>query len=153
MTSSRTSPCLAVPRAAARDHERRQPTSCAARSSGVQNVVRSKVEPMKAVAVMIHRTSRVLAWGRNTANERLLEAINGLFQAAERKARGYGTFRTIRMVIFLVAGKLDFSRLEILRRVTHSKFSDLVTMPVLHAGFVWLLLRRALRRFPSRRVR
>ena len=41
-----------------------------------------------------------------------LEAINGLFQAAKRKARGYGRFRTIRMVIFMIAGKLDFSRIN-----------------------------------------
>ena len=31
---------------------------------------------------------------------------------AERKARGYGRFRTIRMVIFLIAGKLDFSTIN-----------------------------------------
>jgi transposase len=35
-----------------------------------------------------------------------VEAITGLFQAAKRKARGYGRFRTIRTVIFLIAGKL-----------------------------------------------
>ena len=38
-----------------------------------------------------------------------LEAINGLFQAAKRRARGYGTFQTMRTVIFLVAGNLNFS--------------------------------------------
>ncbi|MEW5967120.1 MAG: ISL3 family transposase, partial [Pseudomonadota bacterium] len=37
-------------------------------------------------------------------------ALNGLFQAAKRKARGYGRFSTIRTVLFLIAGKLDFSR-------------------------------------------
>jgi hypothetical protein len=30
------------------------------------------------------------------------------FQAAKRKARGYGRLKTIRTVIFLLAGKLDF---------------------------------------------
>ncbi|MFM7256454.1 MAG: transposase, partial [Betaproteobacteria bacterium] len=38
-----------------------------------------------------------------------LEAINGLFQAAKRRARGFGNFETIRTVIFLIAGKLDFA--------------------------------------------
>ena len=41
-----------------------------------------------------------------------LEALNGLFQSAKRKARGYGRFETIRTVFFLIAGKLDFSKLN-----------------------------------------
>ena len=41
-----------------------------------------------------------------------MEAINGLFQAAKRKARGYVRFKTIRTVIFMIAGKLDFSRIN-----------------------------------------
>jgi transposase len=32
-----------------------------------------------------------------------------LFQAAKRKARGYARFETMRTVLFLIAGKLDFS--------------------------------------------
>ena len=40
---------------------------------------------------------------------RFLEAIHGLFRAAQRKARGYGRFRTLRRVIFMIAGELDFS--------------------------------------------
>jgi len=38
-----------------------------------------------------------------------IEALNGLFQAAKRKARGYTRFATMRTVIFLIAGKLDFT--------------------------------------------
>ena len=34
-----------------------------------------------------------------------------LFQAAKRKARGYGRFQIMRVVIFLVAGNLDFSNI------------------------------------------
>lgn len=38
-----------------------------------------------------------------------LEALNGLFQAAKPKARGYRRLSIIRTtVIFLIAGKLDF---------------------------------------------
>ena len=40
---------------------------------------------------------------------RFLEAIHGLFRATQRKARGYGRFRTLRRVIFMIAGELDFS--------------------------------------------
>lgn len=77
------------------------------------NVRRSKVEPMKAVAAMIHKHFEgILAWVCTRQTNGFLEAINGLFQAAKRKARGYGRFRTIRTVIFLIAGKLDFSKLN-----------------------------------------
>ncbi len=37
-----------------------------------------------------------------------LEALNGLFQPAKRRARGFKRMSTIRTVIFLIAGKLDF---------------------------------------------
>jgi len=38
--------------------------------------------------------------------------INGLFQAAKRRARGYGRLSTIKTVIFLIAGKLDFKAIN-----------------------------------------
>jgi len=74
------------------------------------NVMRSKVEAMKAVARMIRsHIEGIVAWARSRQTNGFLEAINGLFQAAKRKARGYTRFKTIRTVIFLIAGKLDFS--------------------------------------------
>jgi len=77
------------------------------------NVMRSKVEPMKEVAAMIRRHFEgILAWVETRQTNGFLEAINSLFQAAKRKARGYGRFRTIRTIIFLIAGKLDFSKLN-----------------------------------------
>lgn len=77
------------------------------------NVLRSKVEPMKAVALMVRaHLEGILAWVTSRQTNGFLEAINGLFQAAKRKARGYGRFRTIRMIIFLIAGKLDFSKIN-----------------------------------------
>lgn len=73
-------------------------------------VMRSKVEPMKKVAAMIRRhIDGIVAWSRSRMTNGFLEAINGLFQSAKRKARGYSRFSTIRTVIFLIAGKLDFS--------------------------------------------
>lgn len=75
------------------------------------NVMRSKVEPMKAVAKLIrNHMEGIVAWTQTRQTNGFLEAINGLFQAAKRKARGYKRFSTIRTVIFLIAGKLDFSR-------------------------------------------
>jgi len=35
-----------------------------------------------------------------------------MFQSANGKARGYGRFSTVRPVIFLNIGKLDFSKLN-----------------------------------------
>jgi transposase len=51
--------------------------------------------------------------GRRTRQTNgFLEAINGLFQAAKRKARGYTRLTTARTVIFLLAGKLNFRRIN-----------------------------------------
>ena len=74
------------------------------------NVMRSKVEPMKDVARMIRRHfDGIVAWTQTRQTNGFIEAINGLFQAARRKARGYTRFTTMRTVLFLIAGKLDFS--------------------------------------------
>ena len=74
------------------------------------NVMRSKVEPLKDVARFIRNPmAGIVAWAQTRQTNGFLEALNGLFQAAKRKARGYGRFSTIRTVIFLIAGKRDFS--------------------------------------------
>lgn len=77
------------------------------------NVMRSKVEPMKAVAGMVRtHLEGIVAWARSRMTNGFLEALNGLFQAAKRKARGYRRSSTIRTIIFLIAGKLDFRTLN-----------------------------------------
>ena len=77
------------------------------------NVMRSKVEPMKVVAKMVRsHLDGIVAWTQTRQTNGFLEAINGLFQASKRKARGYGNFSTIRTVVFLIAGKLDFSKIN-----------------------------------------
>jgi transposase len=74
------------------------------------NVMRSKVAPMKEVARMIrNHFYGVVAWAQTQQTNGFMEALNGLFQAAKRSARGYVRFSTIRTVIFLRLGKLDFS--------------------------------------------
>ena len=63
------------------------------------------------VAQLIRRHFEgVIAWAQTRQTNGFLEALNGLFQAGKRKARGYGRFSTIRTVIFLLASKLDFSK-------------------------------------------
>ena len=54
----------------------------------------------------------IAAWAQTRQSNGFLEAINGLFQAAKRRARGYGRFDTIKTVIFLIAGKLDFKAIN-----------------------------------------
>jgi transposase len=77
------------------------------------NVLRSKVEPMKDVARMIRKHfDGIVAWTQSRQTNGFIEALNGLFQAAKRKARGYGRFGTMRVVLFLIAGKLDFTGLN-----------------------------------------
>jgi transposase len=72
--------------------------------------MRSKVEPMKDVARMILRHfDGIVAWARTRQTNGFNEAINGLSQAARRTARGYASFKIMRTVLFLIAGKLDFS--------------------------------------------
>ena len=74
------------------------------------NVMRSKVEPMKDVVRLIRRHfDGIVAWTQTRQTNGFIEAINGVFQAAKRKARGYARFETMRTVLFLIAGKLDFS--------------------------------------------
>jgi transposase len=77
------------------------------------NVMRSKVNPMKAVAMMIRRHFEgIVNWARSRQTSGFMEAINGLFQATKRKARGYTRFSTMRTVIFLIAGKLNLSAIN-----------------------------------------
>lgn len=72
-------------------------------------VMRSKVEPMKEVAAMIRKhLDGIIAWAQTRQTNGFLEALNGLFQSAKRRARGFSRFATIRTVIFLIAGKLSF---------------------------------------------
>jgi transposase len=77
------------------------------------NVLRSKVEPMKDVARMIRtHFDGIAAWAQTRQTNGFIEALNGLFQAAKRKARGYTRFETMRTVLFLIAGKLDFTAIN-----------------------------------------
>ena len=76
-------------------------------------VMRSKVEPMKDVAALVRRhLEGIVAWAQTRQTNGFLEAINGLFQAAKRRARGFTRLSTIRTVIFLIAGKLDFQAIN-----------------------------------------
>jgi hypothetical protein len=50
-----------------------------------------------------------------------MEGINSVFQAAKAKARGYKKTETIITVIYLLTGKLDFSKVNPYCGATHTK--------------------------------
>jgi transposase len=76
-------------------------------------VMRSKVEAMKEVAALVRRHMEgIVAWAQTRQTNGFLEAINGLFQAAKRRARGFTRLSTIKTVIFLIAGKLNFQAIN-----------------------------------------
>jgi transposase len=76
-------------------------------------VMRSKVDAMKEVAAMVRRHLQgIVAWAQTRQTNGFLEAINGLFQAAKRRARGFTRASTIKTVLFLIAGKLNFQAIN-----------------------------------------
>ena len=67
----------------------------------------------QAVAALVRRhLDGIVAWAQTRQTNGFLEAINGLFQAAKRRARGFTRLSTIRTVIFLIAGRLDFQAIN-----------------------------------------
>ncbi|MEX3606590.1 MAG: transposase, partial [Burkholderia sp.] len=68
---------------------------------------------MKDVARMIHsHVNGIVAWIQTRQTNDFLGTINGLFQAAKQKAHGYTNLTTMRTVLFLITGKLDFSKIN-----------------------------------------
>ena len=72
---------------------------------------RSRLEAMKQVAATIDRhKDGILAWFDSGIANGLIEGINSLVQAAKAKARGYRNRKTLKVVTYLIAGKLDLRR-------------------------------------------
>ena len=70
--------------------------------------IRSRIEPIKAVARTIRRhRDGILAWFDSRIANGLIEGINSLVQAAKAKARGYRNRETLKAMTYLIAGKLD----------------------------------------------
>lgn len=68
---------------------------------------------MKEVAAKVRRhLEGIVAWAQTCQTNGFFEALNGLLQAAKRRARGFGRFSTIRVVIFLISAKLYFSMIN-----------------------------------------
>lgn len=72
----------------------------------------SRIEPIKEVAKTIRRHwSGVLRWYDSKINNGILEGLNSLVQAAKAKARGYRTFKNLKTMIYMLTGKLDYSKI------------------------------------------
>jgi transposase len=71
----------------------------------------SRIEEMKETAKTIKRHwSGVLQWYDSRINNGILEGLNSLVQAAKAKARGYRTFKNLKTIIYMLTGKLDYSK-------------------------------------------
>jgi len=80
----------------------------------------SRIEPIKEAAYTIQRHwDGVVNWIYYKISNGILEGFNSIFQAAKAKARGYTRTDTIKAIIYLLTGKLDFSKINPYY-VTHS---------------------------------
>ncbi len=73
----------------------------------------SRIEPIKKAARTIkEHWDGVVRWFRTGISNGVLEGLNSIIQAAKAKARGYKTFINFKAVAFLLAGDLDFSKIN-----------------------------------------
>ena len=71
--------------------------------------IRSQIEQVRKVANTVkNHWNGILSWFNSQLSNGFLEAINGLIQAAKRRARGYRTTKNLINMAYLIAGKLDF---------------------------------------------
>jgi len=81
----------------------------------------SRINPIKEAAYTIQRHwDGIVNWFDYKISNGILEGFNSIFQAAKAKARGYRRYDTIKAIIYLLTGKLDFSKINP-HYVTHSK--------------------------------
>ena len=81
----------------------------------------SRIEPIKQAAYTIKRHwNGVLNWIHYRISNGILEGFNSVFQAAKTKARGYQRTDSIIAIIFLLTGKIDYSKINPYL-ITHSK--------------------------------
>jgi transposase len=70
----------------------------------------SRLQPIIEAAATIKRHwNGVLRWFKSRISNGVLEGINSLVQAAKARARGYRTTRNLIMMVYLIAGKLEFN--------------------------------------------
>jgi transposase len=72
----------------------------------------SRIGPVRDAAKTIKRHwFGVLRWYDSKINNGILEGLNSLIQAAKARARGYRTFKNLETIIYMLTGKLDYSKI------------------------------------------
>ena len=73
----------------------------------------SEISQMLKVAKSIRKHwDRIVSYATSKITNAILEGFNSIFQAAKNKARGYKRPKTIKAIIYLLTGKLDFSKVN-----------------------------------------
>jgi transposase len=73
----------------------------------------SRLDPIiKAAKTIKVHWDGILAWKKSQINNGILEGLNSIVQAAKAKARGFKTFRNLKIVVFLLTGDLNFNVLN-----------------------------------------
>lgn len=71
--------------------------------------IRSQITQVRKVAKTVkNHWNGILSWFNSRLSNGFLEAINGLIQAAKRRARGYRSTKNLINMAYLIASKLDF---------------------------------------------
>jgi len=71
--------------------------------------IRSQIEQVRKVAKTVkEHWNGILSWFDSKLSNGYVEAVNGLLQAAKRRARGYKTTKNLITMAYLIAGKLNF---------------------------------------------
>jgi transposase len=69
---------------------------------------RCRLKPIvEAAQTFVEHKVGILAYFKNRVTNAVCEGINSVIQAAKRKARGFKTFEGFKVIIYLVAGKLE----------------------------------------------
>ena len=74
----------------------------------------SRIAPIRDAAKTIRRHwSGVLYWYDSKINNGILEGLNSLVQVTKAKARGYRTFKNLKTIIYMLTGKLDYTKVRL----------------------------------------
>lgn len=67
-------------------------------------------EIIEAAKTIKKHWAGIVRWYDSKINNGILEGLNGLVQAARAKARGYRTIKNFKIMIYLLTGKLDYTK-------------------------------------------
>ncbi len=67
-------------------------------------------EIIEAAKTIKKHWAGIVRWYDSRISNGILEGLNGLVQAARAKARGYRTVKNFKIMIYLLTGKLDYTK-------------------------------------------